>query len=193
MADDPEQELVERAKLEPQAFGELYERYLDRIYNYIFYRVGNNHDAEDLTARVFHRALASLPRYRHQGAPFSAWLFRIAHNLLANFYRDQSRQRVVALDDLTVVAASPDSPERVAESNDEQRALWSAIAQLHPERRDLLFMKFAEGLSNAQIGEIMGRSEGAVKSLYHRTLQALRTELEQLGFQPTKQKTPDEP
>lgn len=188
MADDPEEELVESAKSDPQAFGELYERYVDRIYNYIFYRVGNSHDAEDLTARVFHRALTSLPRYRHQGAPFSAWLFRIAHNLVANFHRDQSRRRVVALDDLPLVGRRKDAPDRVAESNDEQAALWETINLLQPERRQLLLLKFGDGLSNAQIGEIMGRSEGAVKSLYHRTLQALRKELETRGFT-----TPSEP
>ncbi|MCZ7568025.1 MAG: sigma-70 family RNA polymerase sigma factor [Ardenticatenaceae bacterium] len=182
MAEDREAELIERAKREAGAFGELYELYVDRIYNYIYYRVGNNHDAEDLTARVFFRALASLPRYRHRGAPLSAWLYRIAHNLIANWHRDQSRRRVVALDDLPLPGRRRDAPDRVTESHEEESALWRAIEALHPERQMLLHLKFGEGLSNAQIGEIMGRTEGAVKSLYHRTLQALRRELEQRGF-----------
>jgi RNA polymerase sigma-70 factor (ECF subfamily) len=182
VADDREAELVERAKHEPGAFGELYELYVDRIYNYIYYRVGNNHDAEDLTARVFFRALSSLPRYRQRGAPFSAWLYRIAHNLIANWHRDQSRRRLVSLDDLPLMGRRRDAPERVTESREEHSALWRAIEGLQPERQLLLHLKFGEGLSNAQIGELMGRTEGAVKSLYHRTLQSLRKELEQRGF-----------
>ncbi len=182
MAEDREVELVERAKHDRQAFGQLYEIYVDRIYNYIYYRVGNNHDAEDLTGRVFFRALSSLPRYRQRGAPFSAWLYRIAHNLIANWHRDQSRRRVVAIDDLPLVGRRRDAPEYVAERHEEESALWQAIEELHPERQTLLQLKFGQGLSNAQIGEIMGRSEGAVKSLYHRTLQSLRKELEQHGF-----------
>ena len=96
---DSEDALIQQAKRDANAFGQLYESYVDKVYNYIFYRVGNTHDAEDLTSRAFHRALASIPTYEQRGAPFSAWLFRIAHNLVANWHRDQERRPVVALDE----------------------------------------------------------------------------------------------
>ncbi len=180
MSEEPESEsaLIERAKQDPEAFGELYERYVDRIYNYIYYRVGNAHDAEDLTARLFYRVLKALPRYVDRGAPFASWLYRIAHNLVANFHRDRRRRPSLSIDDLPLISNWREAPEQVAEQHDEERTLWQAINALSEDRRELLTMKFGEGLSNAQIGNLMGRTEGAIKSLYHRTLISLREELE---------------
>ncbi len=172
---------VEAAKTSPDAFGELYELYVDRIYSYIYHRVGNVHDAEDLTSRTFYRALSHLSGYENKGVPFSAWLYRIAHNLVANWHRDRGRRPVVALDDIVLCARADLHPESVAESNDETRLLGEAIERLEGVRRELLVLKFAEGLSNAEIGSIMGRSEGAIKSLYHRTLLALRKDLAKRG------------
>ena len=91
-------ELVAQAKEDSVAFGALYERYVNQIYNYIYYRVGNHHDAEDLTARTFFRALRHVGNYEDRGAPVSAWFYRIAHNLVANWHRDQGRHPVVSLD-----------------------------------------------------------------------------------------------
>ena len=180
MSEEPESEsaLIERAKQDPEAFGELYERYVDRIYNYIYYRVGNAHDAEDLTARLFYRVLKALPRYVDRGAPFASWLYRIAHNLVANHHRDKRRRPSLSIDDLPLISNWREAPEQVAEQHDEERTLWQAINALSEDRRELLTMKFGEGLSNAQIGNLMGRTEGAIKSLYHRTLISLREELE---------------
>jgi RNA polymerase sigma-70 factor (ECF subfamily) len=173
-----EDRLVEMAKADPEAFGELYERYVTRIYNYIYYRTGNHHDAEDVTARVFQRALQHIPNYVNRGLPFSAWLYRIAHNLVVNWHRDKGRRKVVPLDDLPLGSLRTDAPERVAESREERDLLLSSIHSLPDDRQQLIILKFVERLSNAEIGAIMGRSEGAVKSLYHRTLLALRTEIE---------------
>lgn len=174
---DSEQDLVERAQRDPLAFGALYERYVDRIYNYVYYRVGDHRDAEDLTARTFYRALAHIDQYVDRGAPFSAWLYRIAHNLVANWHRDRMRRQTIALDDAAVSAAGYESLQEQAEANERAEALRRAIRRLSPERQQLLILKFGEGLSNAEIGQIMGRSEGAIKSLYHRTLLALQEEL----------------
>jgi RNA polymerase sigma-70 factor (ECF subfamily) len=172
-----ERELVEFAKADADAFGELYERYVQRIYNYIYYRTGNHHDAEDLTARVFHRALRHIPEYTDRGVPFTAWLYRIAHNLVANWHRDQSRRKVIPLDEFILSGIRTEAPESVAEDSEERARLLAAIRRLPEERQQLLILKFVQRLSNAEIGEIMGRSEGAIKSLYHRTLLALRDEL----------------
>ncbi|MBI4769647.1 MAG: sigma-70 family RNA polymerase sigma factor [Chloroflexi bacterium] len=109
-----EARLVERAKTDAQALGELYERYVKRIYNYIYYRTGSASDAEDLTARVFQRAIKHLPGYTDKGLPFSAWLYRIAHNLVANWHRDQSRRREAPLEDHLADTVSPDTPEGLA-------------------------------------------------------------------------------
>ncbi|MDI7275601.1 MAG: sigma-70 family RNA polymerase sigma factor [Anaerolineae bacterium] len=169
-----EQELVEQARGDPAAFGKLYDRYVNRIYSYIYHRVGNHHDAEDLTARTFYRALSHIERYVDRGAPFSAWLYRIAHNLVANWHRDRSRRHTIALDDALLVAGSLASPHERAEARERSESLRQAIRRLGPDRQQLLILKFTDGLSNAEIGQIMGRSEGAIKSLYHRTLLALQ-------------------
>jgi RNA polymerase sigma-70 factor (ECF subfamily) len=174
-----EEDVLARASQgDRDAFGQLYERYAERIFNYVYYRTGNQHDAEDLTARVFQRAMNHIRNYTDRGVPFSAWLYRIAHNLVANWHRDRSRKQEVAIDDLPVLPTKGDHPERNLVRSQEQEALLKMIRKLPPERQNLLILKFVEDMSNAEIGNIMGRSEGAVKSLYHRTLLALRDQLE---------------
>jgi RNA polymerase sigma-70 factor (ECF subfamily) len=167
--------LVEMARSDKNAFGELYERYARKVYRYIYYRTGNQHDAEDLAARVFHRALVHIQNYQDRGVPFQAWLYRIAHNLVANWHRDRTRRKVVPLDDF--MGLRVDAPEVTAEAQDEQERLVAAIQRLPEDRQQLIVLKFVERLSNQEIGAIMDRSEGAIKSLYHRTLLALRDEL----------------
>jgi len=169
-----EDQLIEQAKTDPEAFGQLYELYVDNIYSYIYYRVGNHHDAEDLTAKVFFRALNHIPRYKNNGAPFAAWLYRIAHNLVANWYRDHSRRQMVALDNVKLSGEGQENPHRAVERTNERELLLNAIQELPPERQQLLTLKFIERMSNAEIGRVMGRSEGAIKSLYHRTLISLK-------------------
>jgi len=165
------------------AFGMLYERYAERIFNYVYYRTGNVHDAEDLTARVFQRAMNHIRNYTDRGVPFSAWLYRIAHNLVANWHRDRNRRQEITLDDLPVLSAKGDHPEVTLVRTEEQDTLLRLIRRLPSERQSLLILKFVENLSNAEIGQIMGRSEGAIKSLYHRTLLALRDEIgDQIQF-----------
>ncbi|MCC6802739.1 MAG: sigma-70 family RNA polymerase sigma factor [Anaerolineae bacterium] len=172
-------ELVELAKAgDKDSFGELYERYLDKIYSYVYYRTGNHHDAEDLTARVFFRAMAHITSYTERGVPFQAWLYRIAHNLVANWHRDRGRRKVIPLDEFIASSLKSDSPDRQAEDQEERDALRAAIQRLPEERQQLLLLKFVDHLSNAEIGETMNRTEGAIKSLYHRTLIALRDELQ---------------
>lgn len=162
------------AQGDQEAFGVLYERYVSRIYSYIYYRTGNQHDAEDLTARVFFRALRHVENYKDRGLPLSAWLYRIAHNLVANWHRDNSRRKEVPLDEIILVRHGGDHPEVVLIENEEKENLLAIIRQLPADRQQLIILKFVEHLSNAEIGQVMGRSEGAVKSLYHRTLLSLR-------------------
>lgn len=159
------------------AFSILYQRYVTRIYNYIYYRTGNPHEAEDLTSRVFHRALHHIKQYDNRGVPFSAWLYRIAHNLVANWHRDNSRRKEVPLDDYIQQPFRAPAPEASVVNNQEMEELLKVIRRMPPDRQQLLILKFVEGLSNQEVAVIMMRSEGAIKSLYHRTLMALRDEL----------------
>jgi RNA polymerase sigma-70 factor (ECF subfamily) len=175
--DQNERLLIERAKADRQAFGELYELHVDRIYNYIYYRTGNSGDAEDLTARVFFRAIRHIGNYEDRGVPFSAWLYQIARNLLANWYRDQGRRKMIPLERIAQ-QQSPENPELAAERQEDNQALLLAIRRLPPDRQELLILKYVERLSNAEIGQILERSEGAIKSLYHRTLLSLRDDLQ---------------
>jgi RNA polymerase sigma-70 factor (ECF subfamily) len=179
---EDETELIARARTDPAAFGRLYEHYVDRIYSYVFHRVGNVQDAEDLTARTFYRGLDKLDTYEDRGLPFSAWLFRIAHNLVANWHRDHGRQQVLTLDQVDFRAQDDDRPEDAVEAQVAQEELWAAINRLPEERRRLLLYKFGDALSNLEIGALMNKSEGAIKSLYFRTLAALRQDLEARGW-----------
>jgi RNA polymerase sigma-70 factor (ECF subfamily) len=175
-----EEEVLSRASGgDRDAFGELYEHYAERIFNYVYYRSGNLHDAEDLTARVFQRAMNHIRNYRDRGVPFSAWLYRIAHNLVANWHRDRGRRQEVPLADVPALPSKDERPEQLLVRSQEQDSLLRHIRKLPPDRQTLLILKFVEDLSNVEIGQIMGRSEGAVKSLYHRTLLGLRDELGQ--------------
>ena len=171
-------ELVQLAKSDKEAFGEIYERYLTKIYNYIYYRTGNQQDAEDLTAKVFYRALSHIENYADKGVPFQAWLYRIAHNLVANFHRDKGRRKIIPLDDYVAHTLKSDAPDKQAETSEQTGHLMEAIQRLPADRQQLILLKFIEQKSNAEIGEIMDRTEGAIKSLYHRTLLSLRDEIE---------------
>jgi RNA polymerase sigma-70 factor (ECF subfamily) len=183
MADLDEQADIRAAQSDPRDFAVLYERYVDRIYSYIYHRVGNVHEAEDLTSRTFFRALSHLDTYVDKGYPFSAWLYRIAHNLIANWYRDRGRRPVISLETLVIGSPPEEHPEAVTQDEDDRRFLNDLIAEIDPLRQELLVLKFAEGLSNAEIGAVLGRSEGAIKSLYHRTLLQLRDRLRERGLE----------
>jgi RNA polymerase sigma-70 factor (ECF subfamily) len=178
-----ESALTQAAQGDHDAFGVLYERYVGRIYTYIYYRTGSTYDAEDLTARVFYRAMRHIRNYRDRGLPFSAWLYRIAHNLVANWHRDNSRRKEIPLEDTMFGWHHSEHPETELLRLEERERLLRVIRCLPPDRQQLLILKFVEHLSNAEIGQIMGRTEGAVKSLYHRTLSTLRDELSHFSIE----------
>jgi len=174
-----EKALIDAAKTDPAAFGKLYRKYVERIYNYIYYRTGSAKDAEDLTGKVFFKAMSHIKGYKHMGLPFSAWLYRIAHNLVANYHRDRSRKQEISLDNIPgqVLPHSESQPETHIVRNQEVEELLSTIRELADNRQELLILKFVDQLSNAEIGQIMRKSEGAIKSLYHRTLIELREKM----------------
>lgn len=170
-------ELVRRAKEEREAFEALYSKYLRKVYTYVYYRVGNVDDAEDITESVFLHALVHLERYQDRGIPFSAWLLRIAHNLVANWHRSGKRRRMVDLDGAEPLHDPSPSPDENMEREEEVEALRAALRELPEERQQALILRYAEGLKHKEIGEIMGRSTGAVKVLVHRSLISLHRSL----------------
>ena len=167
--------LINDARTNPESFGLLYEKYVGKIYNYIYFKVGNSDDAQDLTAKVFFKALKSIGNYRHMGLPFSAWLYRIAHNLVANHHRDRSRVTEVSIENLILPDPSRSAaPEAVMARKQDNAYLLELINDLSPQKRELIVLKFSQKLSNQEIGIIFGKTEGAIKSLYHRTLTELK-------------------
>ena len=161
-----------------EAFGVLYDRYITRIYNYIYYRTGNQHDAEDLTSQVFSRALKHITNYQDRGVPFSAWLYRIAHNLMANWHRDRSRKQEFSLEDGVWASKESDMPEPTLLRVEQHDEILELIRDIPEDRQLLIILKFVDHMSNAEIGKIMGKTEGAIKSLYHRTLLSLRKKVD---------------
>lgn len=164
---------VRAAQRDPAAFATLYRRYLDRVYGYCFYLLGDHHDAEDATERTFLSALAAIDRYRDEGATFRSWLFRIAHNQLANALRARARRREAPIDDAEAPAVTGSDPARLVDIADEAHRLRAAVAQLSDDRRQVVVLRFVDGLSAREIGMVLGRTEGAVRVLQHRALREL--------------------
>jgi RNA polymerase sigma-70 factor (ECF subfamily) len=172
--------LVAAAQRDPREFAPLYDLYVDRIYRYAYRRVGTHHDAEDVTAQTFQQALQALPNYEWRGLPFGAWLFRIAGNIINR--RGRTGGREIAVEDVTVFGVSEDYDEDPVErvTRDETAGeLIDLVQTLPPDQQRVLVLKFSHGLKNREIGELMGRSEGAVKQLVHRALVNLRARLNQ--------------
>ncbi len=174
-----EAELVAAAKRDPAEFGPLYERYVDQIYRFSYRRTGNHADAEDVTAQTFQQALAALPSYEWRGLPFGAWLYRIASNII--YRRGRTSSREVTVEDAAVYARSEDSdddPADLLDARSDSDQLVEAMRLLPADQQRALILKFARGLRNREIGEELGRSEGAVKQLVHRAMLNLRATLE---------------
>jgi len=155
-------------------FSILYREHVRDIYSFAYYRVGNHHDAEDLTEQTFLQAYRHFARARREsnGRPLRPWLVRIAHNLSANYHRDRSRRAESALE-LVEPPADPHHTEQIVEDREELRLVLECLDELPAERREALIMRFAIGMSNREIGRALGKSEGAAKVLVHRSLKQL--------------------
>ncbi len=167
--------LVQAAQKDLTRFAELYELNFERVYALIARRVRNRAEAEDLTSEVFHKALANLARYKSRGAPFAAWLFRIAANLIADRAKHASRES-----DLAVVdeAAQDSGQQPELEAIERQSRLFTLVRQLPSDQQRVIHLRFAEEKSIREIAQELGRSEGAIKQLQFRGLQTLRANLE---------------
>ncbi len=171
-----EENLVRRAQQRDQkAFAQLYERYFDKIYRYVVLRIGNKMEAEDVTQQVFLNALQSISSFRWKGVPFSAWLFRIAHNQVVDYLRKKTRQATESLDESLVISKS--DPQLVVEQRLDIEQLMLATKQLTKAQQEVIALRFVSELSTAQVAKVMGKSEGAVKALQHSAIVALRKAL----------------
>ncbi len=155
-------------------FSELYRTHLRDVYSYAYYRVGNHHDAEDLTEQTFLQAYRHFERAQResQGRPLRPWLIRIAHNLAANLYRDRARRPASPIEDTTTLSA-PHTTEDIVEDRDELGRVLEGVGKLPDDRREALIMRFALGMDNREIARALGRSDGATKVLIHRAIKQL--------------------
>jgi RNA polymerase sigma-70 factor, ECF subfamily len=159
-------------------FEQLYRDHLRDVYSYAYYRVGNHHDAEDLTEQAFLQAYRHFERAQREsdGRPLRPWLIRIAHNLASNHHRDKSRRPEAALDAIEPPSA-PHSTERVVEGREELQHLMDSMQQLPGDRKEALIMRFALGMDNREIARALGRTDGATKVLIHRAIKQLEQEM----------------
>jgi RNA polymerase sigma-70 factor (ECF subfamily) len=163
-------------------FSELYRAHLRDVYSYAYYRIGNHHDAEDLTEQTFLQAYRHFERAQREsnGRPLRPWLIRIAHNLAANYYRDRSRRPVTQLEDASVLTA-PHGTEEMVEGREQVKEVLAGVLTLPDDRREALIMRFALDMDNREIARALGRSEGATKVLLHRAIRQLEQELKEEG------------
>ena len=154
------------------SFAELYDRYVERVYRHVYYRVGSRGDAEDLTQQVFLNAWRAIGRYRQTGAPFVAWLFAIAHNAVAGFYRRAKETQDLDLE--PAAAADWSNPEAETLASYDRAAVRRAILRLKSEQQQVVIMRFVEGLTYADIAAALGKREGNVRVIQHRALHELR-------------------
>jgi len=181
-APDDVQLLVERAKRDPEAFGELYDSHFDRIYAYIYRKTGDRQIAEDLTSETFMKALAHIQGYRYTGQPFAAWLYRIAANAVTDHFR--SRRVTTSLDEGLQLPDRGTSPEEAALRLDDQQAVARAIQSLSPDQQDVILLRYSSDMKLRDIGQVIGKTEGAVKALMFRALNSLKGKLTESGVRP---------
>ena len=171
-----EQNLVYRAQQgDNEGFAQLYENHFDKIYRYVALRIGNKTEAEDMTQQVFLNALQSIHSFKWKGVPFSAWLFRIAHNQVVDYLRKKTKQAIAPLDESLV--SSGGNPQLMAEHRLDIEQLISATKQLTRAQREVISLRFAGELPIDQVAKVMGKSQGAVKALQHSAIVALRKAL----------------
>ncbi|MCD0485266.1 sigma-70 family RNA polymerase sigma factor [Streptacidiphilus sp. ASG 303] len=171
---NPVMELVERAQAgESEAFGRLYDHYADTVYRYIYYRVGGRATAEDLTSETFLRALRRISTFTWQGRDFGAWLVTIARNLVADHFKSSRFRLEVTTGEMLDANEVERSPEESVLESLSNAALLDAVRRLNPQQRECVTLRFLQGLSVAETARMMGKNEGAIKTLQYRAVRTL--------------------
>ena len=166
--------LVQRAQAgDAEAFGELYDRYVDQVYRYIAYRVGSTQLAEDLCSETFLRALRRIGSFTWQGRDVGAWFVTIARNLIADHYKSGRYRMELTTDDVSASAPALDGPEAEVLESMQNKVLLEAIKKLNAEQQECVVLRFLQSLSVAETAAIMGKNEGAIKALQYRAIRTL--------------------
>jgi len=177
MADD-ETKLIQRAKRgDPAAFAEIYDQCQPAIYRYILYKVGSSATAEDLTSEVFVRLVEKIDHFTYRGRPLLAWLYTIARNLITDYHRRSQKVPLLELDKQIIVDVI--DVEETIEDKLARRRVTAAISRLTEDQRQVIFLRFIEGLDNETVAQALGKSTNAIKALQHRGLASLRRILDQ--------------
>ncbi len=163
---------VEASRHHEATLAGLYEEYYIKIARYAFVHIGNRTEAEDLAGEVFLRALDSLKLYKERGIPMQAWLFRIAHNLMVDHLRERAKHKTVPIDTLQI--ESDMSPATIAEKNIEFERVTRAMEQLTPAQKEVIGLRFFGGLTSQEVGQILNKSDGAVREMQRAAIESLR-------------------
>ena len=172
MSAEAKKQLDEQREKESR-LASLYDEYFDRIAHYIYVRIGDRNEAEDLAGDVFVKALKSLKSYKERGIPMQAWLFRIAHNALVDHLRKKGRVTTVPIEGVTIM--TKEDPVAVAEKSIEMEKVSEAMQKLTPEQREVVQLRFFGGLSSKEVGAILRKSDGAVREMQRAAVEKLRT------------------
>lgn len=171
---EQDQKLVQDAQQDPERFAVLYDKYFDQIYRYVYRRVSDKEMVNDLVSQTFYDALAHIKSFEWRGYPFSSWLYKIAHNNVLKWYREQSKAQKVNLDDIAELADLNVDSNRDASRKEKQLEVQAVIDQLEPEEREIIRLKFFEEVSNIEIAEIMGLSANHIGVKVYRTLKKVK-------------------
>lgn len=169
---EDERSLVQRAKERDEtAFARIYESYFDKIYRYIVLKIGERTEAEDLTQQVFVKVVQQIDTFNWRGTPFSAWIFRIAHNQMVDYLRKRNKRQSLPLDE---TVAGQDDPPRAVEAKIDLERVLDAAKKLTSAQQEVISLRFSADLSTREVAKIMNKSEGAIKALQHSAIIALR-------------------
>ncbi len=171
---EQDKKLVQEAQQDPEKFAILYDKYFDQIYRYVYRRVNDKEMVQDLVSQTFYDALAHIKSFEWRGFPFSSWLYKIAHNNVLKWYREQGRMQKVSLDDIGELADHDADQKRDASRKEKKLEVQQVIEQLEPEEREIIRLKFFEEVSNIEIAEIMGLSANHIGVKVYRTLKKVK-------------------
>lgn len=170
------------AVISKEEFTQIYNTYFKRVYKYIYYRINNHHAAEDICSQVFEKVMSKYSSFSQEKSNFEVWLFAIVRNGVTDYFRTQKKRRFTSLDSLLELIFPKPSPEELAIREDNNQALFKALAKLREKERNIIAMKYGAGLKNSEIAQIMGVSESNIGVVLYRSLKKLHLSLQAEGF-----------
>ncbi|BFH61023.1 MULTISPECIES: sigma-70 family RNA polymerase sigma factor [Paenibacillus] len=173
---------LKKGIMSEEKFAEIYDAYYSRVYKYICYRINNHYDAEEICSHVFEAVISKYNSYSPQKSNFEVWLFAIARNAVTDYFRSQKKRITFSLDSILDMILPRPSPEEIVILEDSNEILYKALAKLSDKERNIIGMKYAAGLKNAEIADLLGVSSSNIGVVLYRCLKKLQQELEKGGF-----------